>query len=68
MRLLIFSLLFLFAGMATCVISSDQEGQFETKSGPVNDYLSKRAYMDEPGEIRPLGVTGNPKFVRQTEG
>ncbi|EFP06866.1 hypothetical protein CRE_11187 [Caenorhabditis remanei] len=67
MRLLVFSLLFII-GMATCVISSDQEGQFETKSGPVNDYLSKRAFMDEPGEIRPLGVTGNPKFVRQTEG
>ncbi|KAF1750185.1 hypothetical protein GCK72_016732 [Caenorhabditis remanei] len=67
MRLLIFSLLFII-GMATCVISSEQEGESGHGLGPVNDYLSKRAFMDEPGEIRPLGVTGNPKFVKQTEG
>ncbi|KAF1750220.1 hypothetical protein GCK72_016767 [Caenorhabditis remanei] len=66
MRLLVFCLLFII-GMATCVISSDQEGESGHGFGSVNDYLAKRAYMDEPGEIRPLGVTGNPKFVRQTD-
>ncbi|ULT89170.1 hypothetical protein L3Y34_007972 [Caenorhabditis briggsae] len=57
----LYSLLFvlLVAASSMAIISQDQ------RSG-INGYAQKTALVDVPGEIQPEGVTGQPRFVKQT--
>ncbi|EGT46526.1 hypothetical protein CAEBREN_06880 [Caenorhabditis brenneri] len=69
MRLLFF-LFFILAILShsNAVIVSDTVLKQKDTILKVNGILSKRAFFDVPGEIQPEGVTGNPKFVKQTKG
>ncbi|CAS01054.1 Protein CBG27060 [Caenorhabditis briggsae] len=75
----LYSLLFvlLVAASSMAIISQDQRSgivrvdttcSLSRKVPLQNGYAQKTALVDVPGEIQPEGVTGQPRFVKQTVG